>query len=150
MFVHNLIEHYQKRSWWGNFSNHHVCMCAVCMQILSLYVYMQNFICALAHVLCILSLRPQVIVTDVKLREGKKSRDAEEHIQAGHRGQKPSQLLPCGAVLTIRGAFSSSDQEGRPSGFRGPFLRVTGFHPDIVCLWTLTLALEIPAFKSQQ
>lgn len=47
-------------------------MCAVCMQILSLYVYMQNFICALAHVLCILSPRPQVIVTDVKLREGKK------------------------------------------------------------------------------
>lgn len=87
--MHNLIEHYQKRSWWGNFSNHHVCMCAVCMQILSLYVYMQNFICALAHVLCILSLRPQVIVTDVKLREGKKSRDAEEHIQAGHKDKSP-------------------------------------------------------------
>ncbi len=84
---------------------------------LSLYVYTLNFICALAHVLCILSPRPEVIVTDVKLSE-KKTREAEDHIQAGYRGQKPSQALPCWVVLTITGPFSSRDQE-RPTVFRG-------------------------------
>lgn len=108
-----------------------MCTCAVCMQSLSLYVNILNLICALAHVLCIFSPRPKVIVTDVKLRE-KESREAEDQIQAGHRGQKPSQALPCGVVWTITGPFSSRDQEQRPSVFRGQFLWVTGFHPDMV------------------
>lgn len=114
-------------------------MCVVCMQ--SLYVYILNFICALAHVLCILSPRPEVIVTGVKLRE-RESREAEDHVRAGHRGQKPSQALPCGVVSTITGAFSR-DQKERPSDFGGQVLWVTG-SMHIPCLDEIhTLALRI-------
>lgn len=92
-------------------------MCCVCAEFKPLCIY-SELSCALAHVLCILSPRPEVIVMDVKLRE-RKGREAEDHIQAGHRGQKLSQTLPCGVVSTITGPFSSRDQEKRPSVFGG-------------------------------
>lgn len=126
-----------------------VYVCCMYANLKPLCIYAELYLCP-----CTCPLHPLPEASSnchgCQAKRGEKKQGCRGAYPGRTQRQKPSQPLPCGAVLTIRGAFSSSDQEGRPSGFRGPFLRVTGFHPDIVCLWTLTLALEIPAFKSQQ
>lgn len=98
------------------------------------------FICALASVLCILSLRLKVIVTDVKLREREKAGKQRTVPGSGHRGQKPSQALPCGVVLTKAGPLIQRTGGGshEPLGFRNAMCT----EPDV-------LAQRIPAFQTQ-
>lgn len=80
---------------------------------------------ALAHVLCIPSPRPGVIVTDVKLRE-KQSREAEHHVRAGRRGQRAQS-----------GGLSRLQREQRQSrGFQRMCRMGPGSHPEMVCVWT--------------
>lgn len=57
---------------------------------------------------------------DVKERrkEKKKSREAQSHTQAGHKGQKHSREVYWVTIPTITAPFSSDDQEG-PSVLRG-------------------------------
>lgn len=107
-FVMQCMLFEQKRSWsWTQ----------TVLYMQSLHLYILNFICALAHVLCILSPRPEVIAMDVKLRE-RKSREAENHIHGGNRTKAQSDAALWGRT-TIRGPFSSRDQDERPSVFTG-------------------------------
>ncbi len=69
----------------GLVSETFVHLCCSYAQFEPLCIYSEVH-CVLACVLCILSPRLELIVTDVKLRE-KRSRRAY-HIQAGHGGQK--------------------------------------------------------------
>lgn len=69
-----------------------------------------NIICALAHIFHILSLQHELIVMDVKLSE-RKFREKQRTISRHNRGQKRSQVLPCGVVSNITGHFFSRDHD---------------------------------------
>lgn len=68
------------------------------------------------------SLKFEVIVTDVKLR----GREAEDHVQAEHRGQKHSQMLPCGILSTITGPVFQQFSVGMSHGPVGTIQRGHG------------------------
>lgn len=103
----------QKRSWsWSQ----------TVLYMQSLCLYILNFICALAHVLCILSPRPEVIAIDVKLRERKtrepypwrkQDKSPVRHCFVGLYGYND----PSPPEIKMRGPQFSQGGSHGPSGF---------------------------------
>lgn len=56
--------------------------------------------------------------------------EAEDHVQAGHRGQKLSQALPCGIVTTITGTLLHQLSESRSHGLLSFLQKLYCLHRD--------------------